>query len=445
MGRARRAARHPGNGSVALTATHPRKEFATPVTSPPLPVPRPGSRGRLFPRSRPHLFQIEKSRISIWVFAAPQYGSTRNGTRNPRLEAWKIRGIWSRFVFVPTSRLHSEILVPAQLRSQSRIAAVKQKVSSSGPGSIGAAVSLVVDRRQARTVARHNNGITGKELCRLERASRFMELHCSPHRDVCLWVAHLSKGAGRAESSDVWKRVTRQQQQQSIFAYSALVFEPDDTGLHAHIIYIGDTRIEAHLRRSKAFASMFDAPDAIERVYDLRGLTQGYFAKMRTSNAGYGRTDLGGRISGAHTLPGGGDRVRLSRELERDAIEAGYVKDWPHTYARRAETRKAYRPRRLTRRALKPAGQLPLIRLPQPSRLQDFGRGKVPPAVALEIEHLRNRHGLSQRELAARIGISQGQYANARRGHDPLSAFAVNRLRETLAVNSETPTDDANC
>lgn len=46
------------------------------------------------------------------------------------------------------------------------------------------------------------------------------------------------------------------------------------------------------------------------------------------------------------------------------------------------------------------------------------------------MEHRRRQLGLSQRDLAARIGISQGQYANAIRGHDPLSAFAVNRLRD---------------
>jgi hypothetical protein len=28
------------------------------------------------------------------------------------------------------------------------------------------------------------------------------------------------------------------------------------------------------------------------------------------------------------------------------------------------------------------------------------------------------------------LGISQGQLANALRGHDPISAFAVNRARE---------------
>jgi hypothetical protein len=126
--------------------------------------------------------------------------------------------------------------------------------------------------------------------------------------------------------------------------------------------------------------------------------------------------------------------VRLSRYLERDAVEAGYVEAWRHTNARRSSERKTYRPRGLTRKALRPAGQLALS--PEfdrsVSRLRQFGGGFVPPAVALEIEHLRHRHGLSQREIAARIGVSQGQYANARRGHDPLSGFAVNRLRDIL-------------
>jgi hypothetical protein len=27
--------------------------------------------------------------------------------------------------------------------------------------------------------------------------------------------------------------------------------------------------------------------------------------------------------------------VRVSRQLERDAIEASYVEPWPHTYAKR--------------------------------------------------------------------------------------------------------------
>jgi transcriptional regulator with XRE-family HTH domain len=52
--------------------------------------------------------------------------------------------------------------------------------------------------------------------------------------------------------------------------------------------------------------------------------------------------------------------------------------------------------------------------------------------VALEIEFRRQQLGLSQLQLASRIGRSQGQLANALRGHDPISSAAVNRLREIL-------------
>jgi hypothetical protein len=41
----------------------------------------------------------------------------------------------------------------------------------------------------------------------------------------------------------------------------------------------------------------------------------------------------------------------------------------------------------------------------------------------------QRQHGLSQVQFAARLGISQGQCANAIRGHDPISSFAVNRAR----------------
>jgi hypothetical protein len=42
--------------------------------------------------------------------------------------------------------------------------------------------------------------------------------------------------------------------------------------------------------------------------------------------------------------------VRLSRDLERDAIEAGYVEAWKHTNARRSEE-KPYQPRRRNSRS----------------------------------------------------------------------------------------------
>jgi hypothetical protein len=99
------------------------------------------------------------------------------------------------------------------------------------------------------------------------------------------------------------------------------------------------------LKESKKFGEQIH----FRRVSDPSGLVRKYLAKERTPQAGYKRTQvLGGRIAGSHRLPGGGDRVRLSRELERDAIEAGYVDAWQHSNARRSSGRKPYRLRRLT-------------------------------------------------------------------------------------------------
>jgi hypothetical protein len=89
---------------------------------------------------------------------------------------------------------------------------------------------------------------------------------------------------------------------------------------------------------------------------------------------------------------------------------------------------------RLRKTAPRPAGQLPLLpEVNRPvARLRDFGGGFMPPSVAREIEFLRRQLGLSQTQLASLIGRSQGQLANALRGHDPISGAAVNRLREVL-------------
>src|SRR5262245_53708604 len=103
------------------------------------------------------------------------------------------------------------------------------------------------DHRRKRTVEPH--GMTGDELGRLYGAVRFMELYCS--RRCCLWIANLNKGATRDVAAEAWKRITKQQHQQR--HYSVLVFEPDDAGLHAHIIYLGNTEIAAHLRKSRVF------------------------------------------------------------------------------------------------------------------------------------------------------------------------------------------------
>jgi hypothetical protein len=289
--------------------------------------------------------------------------------------------------------------------------------------------SIEVDRLPARTVAPH--GVTGPELNRLSGAIRFMELHCQPKRG--LWWLHTNKGTDRPKIAAIQKRITRLQLEHGLRPYNVTTFEGRG-GLHAHIAFLGNLEIARRLKSSTAFGELVQ----VDPVTDTAGLARKYLAKERTPQAGYGREHvLGGRLRGSHRLDGGGDRVRLSRDLERDAVEAGYVAQWQHTNARRSAGRKPYSPRstqRLRKTAPRPSGQAPLFpEYERPvARLREFGGGFVPPAVRVEIEWRRRQRGLSQRQVGNMIGRSQGQLANALRGHDPISGAAVNRLREIL-------------
>jgi hypothetical protein len=168
-----------------------------------------------------------------------------------------------------------------------------------------------------------------------------MELHCNPSR-VGLWWASTARATPRDVIADIWKRITRIQRNYGIRQYSVVTFESRG-GLHAHITFLGTRHIAKRLKQSARFGELLD----IQPVTDPDGLTRKYLAKERTPQAGYGRKHIfGGRIRGSHRLPGGGDRVRLSRELERDAIEAGYVERWQHTNAKRSVEEKPCRVRR---------------------------------------------------------------------------------------------------
>lgn len=274
--------------------------------------------------------------------------------------------------------------------------------------------------------------MTAAELKRLSAAVHFMESYCQPRRGDGLWWVSTNKNTDRHTIAALQKWITRLQwSEYGLRPYNVTTFETGGGGLHAHTVFIGNADLAERLRASKRFGEII----RVDPVTDLQGLARKYLVKERTPQAGYGRSHmLGGRLEGSHKLPGGGDRVRFSRDLERDAIEAGYVQDWQRTNARRSTHRKTYRPRQLKRRAPQPAGQLPLFeRLKPVSRLRDFGGGFVPPAVALEIEFYRRRRlGLTQQELASQVGCSQGQLANALRGHDPISRAVVNRLRKIL-------------
>lgn len=278
-----------------------------------------------------------------------------------------------------------------------------------------------------RTISPH--GMHRKEIDRLSGAGHFMQNYLRSCAHGELYYLTTAKGVSRETVADIQKRIGRLQSERDFYAYSAWCFETRPK-LHAHFLFVGDSAVVERLKRSA-----FGETVTIKRVYDLPGLVNGYQAKERTPQAGFGREGkLGGRIKGSHKLDGGGDRVRLSRELARDAIDAGLVEPWQHSNATRSHSRKEYRKRPLTARAVRNAGQILLFpELSKPvARLQAFGGGYIPRAVAAEIEFRRRQRGLSQRQLGALVGRSQGQLANALRGHDPISSAVVNRLRDAL-------------
>lgn len=285
------------------------------------------------------------------------------------------------------------------------------------------APSYIVDSR--RTIAKH--GTTGPEIQRINNATYFMRHHCRQKRRGRLYWVTTDHGTDRDLIAKVWSRVTKLQGELGLAKYSVLKLEGLG-GLHGHVAFVGNNKLMERLQRSAAFGDkIFVGPAPYP---------EGYFAKDRTPQAQYRRWHRGGRITGSHKLDGGGDRVRLSRELERDAIEAGVVEQWRHTNAKRKPTRKGYclRGSGPLARAPRLSGQILLFpELSKPvARLRDFGRGQMPKSVATAVEFKRNQLGLTQSEFAHRAGIQQGTYANAIRGHDPISAWAMNRLRDVL-------------
>ena len=186
----------------------------------------------------------------------------------------------------------------------------------------------MADIKNRRTIAKH--GVTAEEINRFSGAGHHMETHLQRTGFGQLWFMTTARGSSRKSISEIHKRITRLQAERDFFKYSAWCFETRG-GLHAHSIFIGNAAIIQTMKQSA-----FGPSIKIKRVYDLDGLVLKYLAKERTPQAGWGRErQLGGRIVGSHKLEGGGDRVHMSRELERDATEAGLVESWDHSNAKR--------------------------------------------------------------------------------------------------------------
>ena len=305
-----------------------------------------------------------------------------------------------------------------------------------------------------------SHGITQHELRRLSGAMHFLRGHYE------LWTCAIGDHALRVENEttckladEVKSLLVRHQDRAGLPLYWIEVIEVSPHR-HSHLVFVGSKEIgdALHAAFPSLFVSGVGKGKAIARVHDQRGLVD-YLSWERTPQAS---ASLGlVRKKGTFRLEGLGDRVKLSRDLKRDAISAGLVEPWQATNTARKPKIEDRRPLHSGRRATpKPnaasffpspamvapvadvgaiqlTGQLELFPKVAPARLRVYQGGLMPAAVAMETRHLQKRHGLSQQELANRIGISRPQLANGLQGTYGLSNWASARLRDVLLVEHQ--------
>lgn len=253
---------------------------------------------------------------------------------------------------------------------------------------------------------------------------------CALHITLGDALLDLEPGEARREVDKVQSRLADLQRRAGYPVLWLKIWE-GEPGLHAHFVVIGSRKMGQRLM--EAFPDYMRTPKAVRAVTDWRWGE--YFLKHAASQGTFGTQFK--RQKGAHHLPGGvADRVRLSRAL----TDIANVEPFKGTNARRVspehDRRKHYSGRRP-----KPApvpGTLPLDIEPMlfvtrpPARLRLFQGGLVPPAVAVEIQHLRRLRDLTLEELASRAHVSRPQLTNALVGRYPLSDWVAARLRDEL-------------
>jgi hypothetical protein len=70
-----------------------------------------------------------------------------------------------------------------------------------------------------------------------------------------LWLLHTNKETTRSTISTIQKRITRLQLEYGLRPYNVTVFETRG-GLHAHIVFLGNSEIAERLKSSTTFGEI---------------------------------------------------------------------------------------------------------------------------------------------------------------------------------------------
>ena len=209
--------------------------------------------------------------------------------------------------------------------------------------------------------------------------------------------------------------------------------DPNDAGEHCHgLLHLPDAvdaelilravsrDIDAQLQENKGYAGIMTRQAYMQK--EREGQAEGWLKKNRVP-----------RYTWEDPAPLIGPRWSLTRGLQA-LVDADAAR--PRFYPVRVPSEASAPPvLRLVVNALVP-GPTQLTLFPEKerpvSRLAQFAHGVMPPVVAREVEWRQQGRRLTQAALAAHIGLSRPQLANALKGRFGLSEWAAARLREFL-------------
>lgn len=303
--------------------------------------------------------------------------------------------------------------------------------------------SLVVKGDQpARTVARYRNGLAKAEIILASDALHFLR----ETRRPLVWLVLEAHDEGEHSARWLADRLKNDVGQiQRRFGAPRYVVEllEGACAVHSNLILPVPRGLAARsLIERVARSGVYGDHAKGQLVRDVDGL-MGYLSKEATPEAHFAFGYQFRREKGSHPLgDGGGDRVRLSRDLEHDMLAAGKMQPRTRTYRKRGLVQ-APEPIRRPVEVVEPASgvvpdpvQLPLFPHIERRaiRLRDLAHGRAPITAAQEMRVRRLRAGWTQAALAERIGVSRSHLVNFERGRFGLSGQAVARLRELMAA-----------
>ena len=298
--------------------------------------------------------------------------------------------------------------------------------------------------REAERTTR-SNGLHPEEVRRLSEASHFIE-----RRGLSAFLTIEPDDTVREVSDKVKSHIVTFQRRNACPAYWLEVLEPRPR-LHVHLIAAAPDR---HLRRminSLSASPLFGERLEAKRVYDMTGLAR-YLSKFATPQAHYAAGFAFRRVRGSHVMQG--DRVRLSRELERDMLAAAVIRPFVRTYAKRLPKAPALLAEIEVRcrDSLFDAEPLTLLAAPPRPKAPPMKRDKIPPpslplAYPPSIADLLAGLGPTHEVIAASVGLSRPQATNIIRGRFGVSRSIVRRVLRTGegGLNGAPIPDEKSC